>query len=313
MEIKEATPDDYVNLVEFWNQNSGWDQIDKNVWEDRFINTPNGPSVILFIKDNNKILAKLVFVLLNITLGNIEYTGCRPFAAVVDKSVKGISGIKYTIQLISHGFKTMRNKGIDLLIMLPDPRWKRPLQFIDVVLCDFPLYKFPIDNQEISYGSDKVSIGFIDFDNNGINELWKKVKKQNIYMVSRNQQILKWKNSHRDYKLIGIYEESSLIGIATYLEKVQENQIQICDVLIPDTTKQELVFKQISSFIKKEYCENPEFKKMVILVPELFKETLKIVGYKPDDYQFLFAIKRLNKKISKKALNISNWYISAHD
>ncbi len=313
MEIKEATSNHYNTLVEFWNQNSGWDQISRNVWEDRFINAPYGPSVIFFIENNNKILAKLVFVLLKINLGNKEYTGCRPFAAVVDKSVRGIFGIKYATQLINHGIKVMRNKGIDLLIMLPNPRLKRPLQFIDVVLCDFPLFKFPIDNQNIAYEYDKVSTEFIDFDNIEINELWNKVKKQNIYMISRNQQILKWKNSHRDYKLIGVYQENNLIGIATYLEKAQEKQIQICDVLIPDAKSQKLVFTQVSSFINKEYSGNPDFKKMVILVPELFKESLIIIGYKPDDYQFLFVIKRLNKKISKKALNISNWYLSAND
>jgi hypothetical protein len=313
MQIKEATPSDYNTLVEFWNQNSGWDQISRKVWEDRFINAPYGPSVIFFIEKNNKILAKLVFVLLKVNLGNKEYNGCRPFAAVVDKSVKGIFGIKYVGQLINHGFKAMRKKGTDLLIMLPDPRWKRLFRFIDIVFCDFPLYKLPIDNQNIASDYDKVSTEFIDFDTIGINELWNKVKKQNIYMISRNQQILKWKNSHRDYKLVGVYQETNLIGIATFLEKSQENQIQICDVLIPDTKYQKLVFNQVSSFINKEYCGNPDFKKMVILVPELFKESLIDVGYKPDDYQFLFVIKRLNKKIPKKALNISNWYLSAND
>lgn len=313
MEIKEATPYDYTNLVEFWNQNSGWDQIHKEIWEDRFIKTPYGPSVIFFIENNNRILAKMVFVIFKIYLGNKEYTGCRPFAAVVDKSVKGIFGIKYAIQLINHGFKAMRNKEIDLLIMLPDPRWKRPLQFIDVVTCEFPLFKLPINNQSISNEYDRASTEFIDFDNIEINDLWIKVKEQDIYMISRNQQVLKWKNRHRDYKLIGVYHENILIGIATYLEKVQERQIQICDILISESKYQKLLFTQISCFINNQYCDNPDFKKMVILVPDLFKENLLVVGYKPDDYQFVFAIKRLNKKISKKALNISNWYLSAND
>lgn len=313
MQIKEATPSDYNTLVEFWNQNSDWDQISKKVWEDRFINAPYGPSVIFFIEKNNKILAKLVFVLLKVNLGNKEYNGCRPFALVTDKSVRGIFGITYATQLINHGIKAMRKKGIDLLIMLPNPRLKGPLQFVNLQLCDFPLYKLPIDIQNTASECDKVSTEFIDFDNNGINELWNKVKEQNIYMISRNQHILKWKNSHRDYKIIGVYQEHNLIGIATYLEKVHEKQIQICDVLIPDKKHQKLVFNQISSFINKEYCGTPDFNKMVILVPELFKESLIDVGYKPDDYQFLFVIKRLNKNIPKKALNISNWYLSAND
>jgi len=313
MEIREATVNDYNALVEFWNQNSDWDQITKKLWEDRFIDAPYGPSVIFFIEKNNKILGKLVFVLLKVNLGSKEYSGCRPFAMVVDKSIRGIFGIKYATQIINHGIKAMRKKGIDLMIMLPNPRLKGPLQFIDVLLCNFPLFKLPIDDQSIASDYDKVSTEVIDFDNIELNDLWNKVKKQNIYMVCRDQQTLKWKNSHRNYKIIGVYQEHNLIGIATYLEKVHEKQIQICDVLIPDTKHQNLVFNQVSSFINKEYSDNPDFKKMVILVPELFKESLINVGYKPDDYQFLFAIKRLNKKIPKKALNISNWYLSAND
>ena len=313
MEIREATVNDYNALVEFWNHNSGWDHITRDVWEDRFINTPYGPSVILVIEIKGKLIANLVFVIFKITLGQKEVKGCRPFAAFVDNTVKNLTGYKYIIQLTIYGVKVMKKKGYDLLIMLPDPRWKGPLRFIDVLLCNFPLFKLPINDQSIASEYDKVSTEVIDFDNIELNDLCNKVKKQNIYMVCRDQQTLKWKNSHRNYKIIGVYKEHHLIGIATYLEKAHEKQVQICDVLIPNKKNQELVFNEVSSFINKEYCEKLEFKKMVILVPELFKESIINVGYKPDDYQFLFAIKRLNKKIPKKTLNFSNWYRSAND
>lgn len=132
-------------------------------------------------------------------------------------------------------------------------------------------------------------------------------------MISRNQEVLKWKNSHRDYKLIGVYREEILIGIASYLEKIQDKQIQICDVLISKPKDQEQCFSQISRFINREYNHNSDFKKMVILATENFRKSLISIGYHPDDYNFLFCIKRLNRNISKEALNISNWYLSAND
>lgn len=40
MAIREATIEDYNNLVDFWNNNSGWDKIDQEIWEERFIDAP---------------------------------------------------------------------------------------------------------------------------------------------------------------------------------------------------------------------------------------------------------------------------------
>ena len=311
--VKEGVKDDYDALVEFWNKNSGWDQLTRAEWENRFMDTPNGPSIIYFLEKDNTILAKLIFVPFKVKLGITTYRGCRPFAAIIDKSIRGIFGFKYLGQVLLYGIKSMRKKGVDLLIMLPDPRWRRPLKLVDINLCNFPLYKLPIQNHsEDSVNSDIITKP-IDFDNVEINVLWDKIKTQNINMVLRDQETLKWKNSHRNYQIIGVYKKDQLIGIATYLEKAAERQIQICDVLIPESNDQITVFTEVSHYINALYRDHEDFDKMVILVPELFKASLSEVGFVPDDYQFLFAIKRLNKHIPKEVLDISNWYLSAND
>lgn len=313
MAIREATLKDYDKLVTFWNQNSGWDIITKDIWEDRFINAPYGPSVVLIVESKQKILAMLIFILFKVTLGQKEVNGCRPFAAIADKSIRKISGMKYIGQLINKGFKTMKEKGNDIMIMLPDPRWKRHLRLIRINSYEFPLFKKLLVSDFKYSKNTELFTKIIDFENHEINDLWNKVQNQNVYMISRYRKILKWKNSHRDYKIIGIYQNNKLLGIATYLEKVQDKQIQICDVLIADLKNQEKVFTQISRFLNSEYKDNLEYKKIVILVTKSIRKSLINVGFEPDDYNFLFCIKRLNKNISIDTLNISNWYLSAND
>lgn len=151
MAIREATLEDYNALVEFWNRNSGWDEINRKIWEERFVNAPFGPSVILIVENKLQITAMLVFILFKVRLGKEEVNACRPFAAVVDKTVREyFSGSLYIIQLLKKGFKTMKHKGTDILIMLPNPRWKRLLSLINVHSKEFPLFRKMLSPETIS-------------------------------------------------------------------------------------------------------------------------------------------------------------------
>ena len=312
MKIREATREDYDKLVEFWNSNAGWDVITREVWEERFIRAPYGPSVVVIGESDGRIIAMLIFIRLKATLGNETVSGCRPFASVIHNSVKGLMGFKHIISVLNFGIRLMREKGHDLLVMIPDPRWKAIARFIDLAYYDFPLYKRAINNHQNEI-RDSIVTRTIDFDHPGIDNLWLDVKAQNLYMIVREKEILKWKNSHRDYKIVGVFQAEQLIGVATYLEKAQDKQIQICDLLYSHGDVKKTVLLGVSDFISQSYLNDTRFHKMVILVTEALKQCLLEIGYVPDDYQFLFVIKRLNKNIPKKALNISNWYISAND
>src|SRR5690606_28817439 len=103
MKIRECVKEDYPQLVDFWNNNSGWDYITRDIWEQRFIRTPFGPSVVVVAEENNTIVAQLIFILFKINLGDIVALGCKPFAAVIDRSVRSLVGYKYIFQLYSFG------------------------------------------------------------------------------------------------------------------------------------------------------------------------------------------------------------------
>lgn len=313
MEYSEAIEKEYQELVDFWNRNAGWDHLTLESWSDRFLTTPEGSPSFIIGRENGKIMGQLIFIPVRIFLGEKMVKGCRPFAAAVDLSAQKLTGYKIIIQLYNFGVKLMKGKGFDLMVMLPDPRWKPLSRFIDVSVASFPLYQKLIlqENQDspISLYHTKA----IDFDTIEIERLWEEVKKQHLYMVSRDRETLKWKNSHRDYRILGVFQNEKLTGVATYIEKVPEKQIQICDLLYSIESEKKAVLENVSSFLNKEYVKDKRFEKLVILVTESIKECLVDIGYVPDNYQFLFTITRLNKNIPKKTLNISQWYLSAND
>jgi hypothetical protein len=313
MEYSAASESEYSELVDFWNRNAGWDQLTLEDWGKRFLITPGDPPVFVIGRDNGKILGHIIFLSFKIILGDKNVKGCRPFAAIVDNSVKGLSGYRIIIQLFNFGIRYMENQGIDLLIMLPDPRWKPLSKFINISFANFPLYKRNIHEMKETLQSINLSVRPGNYDTPALDNLWEEVKKQGRNMICRDRESLKWKNSHRDYKIIEVINKDKLIGIATYIEKATEKQIQICDLLYSHESERKEVLEQVSCFLGRLYKDDNRFEKIVILVTECLKESLIDIGYVADNYQFLFVVKSLNKSISKRALNISQWYLSAND
>jgi hypothetical protein len=311
MALRECNSNDYPKLVEFWNSNSGWDVIDLGIWKERFLSSPNGNSFVVVVEHDGVIKAQLIFVSMIVSFGKEILLGSRPFAAVITKMANSISGYKYIVQLYNFGIQLLKKKKFDLLIMLPDPRWRRLASFFDLQVFSFPLYKLSIaiGSKFLDFGNQ---VRFIEFEDSRINSLWDEISNQDIFMVSRNREYLKWKNSHRDYKIIGIFEEDVLIGIATFLEKAKENQILVCDLLFK-VGLEEFVIQRISSFLSNLYKSDFHFDKIVCLVTESLKDPFSKVGYEYGDYDFYFGIKVLNPKIPKRILTISNWYVSAND
>lgn len=313
MKARECHHEDYQKLVKFWNDNSGWDTISQETWEQRFINAPFGPSIVVVVEDDNMIVAQLIFIQIKIKLGDKTVLGCRPFAAVIHCSFRSLKAYKYMVQLYTYGYKLMKQKGCDLLIMLPDPRWRPIIKFINAIPFNFPLYKKELRDPEDNPLKTTISTQYIDFDHPQISDLWDAVKEQNVFMVLRDKESLKWKNSHRNYKIIGVFNEEELVGLGTILEKVSERQIQICDLLYKNEVVKETVIEHLSEFINKEYSKDERFYKMVILTTDSIKNGLLNCGYVEDNYQFLLAISRINKKLSKESINIAKWYIAAND
>lgn len=311
MALRECNSSDYPKLVEFWNSNAGWDVIDVELWKERFLSSPNGNSFVVVVDHDGHIQAQLIFISVSVSLDKDVFLGSRPFAAVIAKSSNSILGYKYIIQLYNFGIQLLKKKNYDLLLMLPDPRWRRLAGFFDIHVLTFPLFKLSFSNN-IKLGDYGNEVKPIDFDDTRIDLLWDEISSQNIYMVSRNGEYLKWKNSHRDYKIIGILHGNSLIGVATFLEKAKENQIQICDLLYKGGVEEQVI-QGVSSYLVNMYGSISQFNRIVCLATDSLKVPLSQAGYEYGDYDFYFGIKLFNPNISKQILTISKWYVSAND
>lgn len=311
MALKECTPIDYPKLVEFWNSNADWDVIDIETWKNRFLSSPDGNSFVVVAEKDGDIQAQLIFVSLSITSGKEFLLASRPYAAVIGKKYRGIFGYKFMLQLFNFGIQQMRKKKFDLLIMLPDPRWRRLAPLIDIQVFSFPLFKLELSD-ETNFVDTETQTRFIDYDDIRIDSLWNEISDLGVIMINRSREFLKWKNSHRDYKIIGVFQNDLLIGLTTFLEKERECQIQICDLLF-FREFEESVVHSVTGFLSDLYINDSRFNKVVCLMTESLKSTFSEEGYEYGDYDFYFGIKVLNPNLSKDVVTISNWYLSAND
>lgn len=311
MAIRECTPSDFPKLVEFWNSNAGWDEIDLDTWKNRFISSPDGNSFVVIAEKEGEIQAQLIFISLRVSYRKEYFSGCRPFAAVIGKKNRGLLAYKFILQLFNFGIQLMRKKSFDFLIMIPDPRWKSLAHLVDTQVFKFPLYKLEVSDDS-NFNETGNQIRFIDFDHRQIDSLWEEISGQEIFMINRGKEFLKWKNSHRDYKIIGVFQGDLLIGLCTFLEKERESQILICDLMYRHEFTEQVI-QGITDFIGNMYKNDSRFKKIVCLMTESMKSAFSNSGYAYGDYDFYFWVKILNPKIKKESIEISNWYLSAND
>src|SRR5689334_5369402 len=89
------TDADVDNLVQFWCDNSDWDQIDRTEWERRFYSTPFGRAAVAIAEDSRtgEINGHIVFIPTEISVDGRIVKAFRPYALVIKKSYR--SGLKF--------------------------------------------------------------------------------------------------------------------------------------------------------------------------------------------------------------------------
>ena len=319
-----GTQKDYELLVQFWCENSGWDMLDRNGWEQRFINTPEGPSALALGTDSQtgEILSQFFFIPTAITVGDKIVRGYRPFAPVIKESIRnqGTSALQEMIQgMYLLAVATLGNTGGSLIHMLPDPRWIRVLQrwtFFQV--SSMPHYSFPIPLGKPLALPPSYSVEAIEVSDPRIDGLWDKARQTYGCMIARNRKTLSYKISHGDVKLMGISYESRLVGLFASMLKSKDKQWIILDLLSEDGAESlEMTLTAAVLFANEQYLSLPEeersFNKVAVLATPLMQPTLEKIGFSKEKYDYPVLIHLFDPTISPEEVAPERWYFSAND
>lgn len=319
------TPDDIDKLVELWNENAEWGIIDQEHWKKVFYYTPNGPSTIVLAvnEEKDEVLAQFVFMPTKISLNGREINACKPCAPIVKKSVREDAGLptlfNYILKMYRFATKHLVSQGIYLLHMMPDVRWVRAFQIIPgLQVAGFPLWILPLDKNRLNGLPGNYTIEDVDPSDSRLNELWEKTASLYDCCIVRDGKFLPWKVSHRNYKFVGIVENSRLAGFAVLLYKDVIKGIVICDVLAESEEALKNILhaacsKAVSMKSSLPVSEQPNCEKVSILATPLIQKIVADMGFEKYNYKFSLAVHVLGKGLPKKEVKPERWYVSAND
>jgi hypothetical protein len=319
------TPDDINDLVQFWNDNGGWDTIDRNEWENRFHNTPYGPCPIVIAADSetNQILAHFIFIPSMIFFRGSLLKTLRPFAPVVSKQIRSALGLltlmEYIYKMYKYAVKYFTKLDVALFYMLPDPRWSKAFQILpNVQTARFPLWSLKLSEQVFIDLPAGYKHETLQPDDPRIDALWEKSSILYGCGLVRDSHTLPWKLSHKKYGVFGISQQGRLSGLCVSFFRREDRQWLICDLLAEDTEMIKLLLKTAAAEawlhrLSLEEDEHDRVGKVAILATPFLQPVIKELGFEKDKYDFPAVIQILNPALPKKELRPENWYVSAHD
>jgi hypothetical protein len=200
---RTTTADDIDDLVQFWNQNSGWDLITRETWEKRFMSTPFGtPMIIVGIDtDQNEIIAQFIFVPVTVRVSGLELVKAyRPFGSVMKEDVRKKFGVA-SFLMNTHPIQKMYYKAVDelkgngtkIMFLIPDPRWGKILKLMPFQVTQFPLWSHPLPLEPEFPLPENIKVEQINADNAQIDSLWMSTSGNGHCSIVRNSKTFAWK------------------------------------------------------------------------------------------------------------------------
>lgn len=323
LNFRMNTTADRDELVRLWSSTeTGWDRIDRKVWEHRFVNTPFGEAAIALAieEETNKIVGQLIFIPLVACVDGREVSGYRPYAAFLVKEARSFQGLKPLthpmLKLYRLATDSFRQKEVGLIYMLPDPLWTRMLHFVPGFLtAKFPLYslKLPLTGEfALPDGYRAVEIEASD---RRLDELWAKAAEFYKCSIVRNSKSLAWRTSHFNFFFRAVERAGEIVGFVALQYKERDRQLILCDLLAADAESLRATLASACSAANEFLLQNPEkpLDKAAILTTELLLPVVQSLGFYRDKYDFPLVIQTLDASLAKEQIAPSRWQASAND
>jgi hypothetical protein len=313
------TKDDEEALVKLWCEHGGWDQIDAEIWRERFMGSPCGPASIVVAVDqeSGEIVGQFAFIPAPISVCGCELKGYRPFAPIMAKVARGLLGKGHPIvTMYFYGIDYLKAQGNSLIYMLPDPRWMRLFRIFPFLQCgSFPLWSLPLPLKE-PIPLEGYTVSFLESWDAKIDTLWQKTSPLYSCSIVRDNRVLAWKLDDKKYKILTIRRGAELVGLVAS-KKWGDRQWLICDLLVTDqedTLQATLIAVTNLAYAHSKAADPQEpIHKVAILAIPLMEPVLKKIGYQRDEYDFPIIIHLLDSSIKKDDISPTKWYVSAND
>lgn len=308
-------------LIRFWGENSGWDVIDRTEWEHRFYDTPYGPAaiVIAYDSDTDELVGQFLFIPTLVQAKGQSLKGFRPYAPIIGERIRKELGMSTLFQVFVRMYwfsvEAIRQQGGQLLYIMPDPRWVMMFRLSDEIQHhNFPLLSLALPADDFPVMSDNLTTETLPPTDPRIDALWQN-SQSNLYEYSvvRSTKTFAWKATHGDYRILGIFQNSELVGVTASVVKPQDKQWLLCDTVIRNDEALYPTLLATCRLAQETQQKEGSFQKIAVMCIPKMEATLRQLGFVGDEYQFPFVVHVLDPALNRDAFAPEHWYASATD
>jgi hypothetical protein len=318
--------DDEPALMKHWSEQSGWDHVNSEAWENRFLRTPLGPARFAVAEDasSQQILAQFAFIPSLVCVDGQEVAAYRPFAPIITKEARGLfltpNFVDHpAVRMYREAVQDLKSTGTRLLYSVPDPQWLLLFGFAPVATLQcakFPLWSLQLPLAEPFPLHCSYAVGPAELSSERLDKLWQRAAEVHGCAVVRDSRGMSWKVGNDGYMVVGVERNGELIGLVASRPK-GDKQWLICDLLSVDSGESLLATLAAACNLAHAHAlaASPEhpIRKVAVLATSGLTPVLQRLGFAPDTYEFPLMVHVLDPTLAKDVVAPTRWYVSAND
>ncbi|MEJ7812551.1 MAG: hypothetical protein WKG32_19220 [Gemmatimonadaceae bacterium] len=320
IEYRFADSGDMEALDRQWEEESGWGTQQLAQW---FLAAPFGEPRVVMASDRltGALLGQFRFMPTQVSVDGHVVRATRPFGTIITKTmreaVRSVNPLRQpAVAMYLFATKALRADGVQLIHMVPDPRWERLLRMFPFFQTGkFRLWSLKLPLSAPLHLPDGYTSGPLPAWDARVDRLWDVASSLHGCSVVRNARTLAWKFSVGTYAITAIERGGELVGVVGSQRK-GDRQWLICDLLAADAGDSLRATLTAACQVADEQSVMPgdrPLHKVAVLASPVLEPVVRALGFSPDSYESVIVVHVLDHAIPASAVAPARWYVSAND
>src|SRR5579883_400758 len=201
LEYRIGTPEDRAAIERLWESETEWGHISEVHWTKWYEENPYGKPIVVVATDgpDGSVVGQFVFLPSLVSVGGRIVKACRPFAPVIRGDARGYSRDfrnHPVMQMFHAGVAAMREQGVSLLYMIPNPKWLSLIERLNLFrIAVLPNYEHVLPFEQPFPADDEYSVGPLVQGPDQIDSLWTAAARRHDCIVVRDSSKWPWRIS----------------------------------------------------------------------------------------------------------------------
>lgn len=310
-------------VLQLWEQHSGWGGISEQQFKNWYLETPEGPSMIIIaVNEAHQVVGQTVFIPSKIYADGQVIKAFRISAPILDNTIRQ-KDLKSTpahpaFAMFRFGVKIAQEKGYKLVYFFPAFGWTGVLRLLkNITQTTYDCFAISLNNPAMLYPAFQQKLTVKEVSRNKFNEEYDQLWKEAIVefpvdcSVVRDAASLSWKLAEHLVFEVRQAETNQLKGYVALKKKTG----LIMDML---ARTQEDLEEMFAAFIWSVHHSNPEkipveWNEIKGMYTPVLKSVLQNIVFEIQNFTFAFGFSSLESTINQNFIKPDNWYLMPAD